>query len=144
MRVLFLATVASASQLTPVLKLRGGMSLGPINPGNFDGALKVAAAVTAAGAVTEKYADLSETTITKMFKGDVWNTNLIIALTTGVGSTVLYSVGAAPFEAAKLTAVLWLASVGMKLKDANFDLSSLKDNKVEGAVAALATYLAFA
>merc|ERR1712167_65257 len=116
--IAFVAVANAASLKKPsanVMKLRGGMSLGPITPGNFDGALKVAAAITAAGAVTEKYAGIGETTITKFFKGDTWNTNLIIAMTTGVGSTVLYSVGASPFEAAKLTAVLWLASVVIKL-----------------------------
>ena len=40
-----------------LMKLRGGMSLGPLNPGNFEGGMKVAAAITAAGAVTSKYAE---------------------------------------------------------------------------------------
>ena len=44
------------------MKLRGGMSIGPITPGNFDGACKVAAAVTAAGAIANKYAGIGETT----------------------------------------------------------------------------------
>ena len=44
-----------------VMKLRGGMSLGPINSGNFDGGLKVAAAVTAASAIANKYAGIDET-----------------------------------------------------------------------------------
>jgi len=30
-----------------VLQLRGGMDLGPLNPDNFNGALQVAAAITA-------------------------------------------------------------------------------------------------
>merc|ERR1719305_358631 len=115
-----------ASQVpSSVLALRGGMSLGPINPDNLDGVLKVAAAVTAAGAITEKYAGLGETTVTKLFKGDVWTTNLIIAMTTGVTSTVVYSMGSSGFETAKLGAALWALSVLMKLKDANFDVNSL-------------------
>ena len=120
------------------------MSLGPINPDNLDGVLKVAAAVTAAGAITEKYAGLGETTLTKLFKGDVWTTNLIIAMTTGVASTVIYSVGGSAFDTAKLGAVLWLASVLIKLKDAGFDVMTLKDNMVETGVAALSTFFAFA
>ena len=109
------------------MKLRGGMSnLGPLNPGNFNGAMQVAAAVTAAAAVTEKYGGIGETALTKKFKGDVWNTNLIIQLTTGVASTVVYSVGVAnPFEAAKITSVLWLIGVLSKLKDAEFDVKTL-------------------
>ena len=152
-----------------VMKLRGGMNIGPINPGaraivppqrrqprarpltstpcivgNFNGALKVAAAVTAASAITEKYADLGETALTKTFKGDVFNTNLIIAMVTGAASSVVYSVGASPFDTAKLTAVLWLASVLVKLKDANFDMSTLKDGPIEKSVTVLSTLLAFA
>ena len=42
-----------------------------LNAGDINGALKVAAAVTAAGAITEKYAGVEETALTKMFKGDV-------------------------------------------------------------------------
>ena len=64
------------------MKLRGGMSLGPLNPNNFNGACQVAAAVTAAAAITEKYGGLGETALTKKFKGDWQNTNLIIALVT--------------------------------------------------------------
>merc|ERR1711981_517563 len=78
-------------------------------------------AVAAASAVTEKYAGLGETTLTKLFKGDVWTTNLVINLVTGVAGTVVYSVEAASaFEVAKLTSVLWIASALIKLKDNNF------------------------
>merc|ERR1712167_42922 len=94
--LLAFTAAANAAVLKPesrVLKLRGGMNLGPLTPDNFGGALKVAAAVTAASAVTEKYAGLGETAVTKLFKGDVWTTNLIIAMVTGVSSTVVYSVG---------------------------------------------------
>merc|ERR1719174_2336380 len=117
-RVLLLATAVSASQLTPCLKLRGGMDLGPVNADNVGGFLKLAAGVTAAGAITEKYAGLGETTLTKTFKGDVWTTNLIIAMVTGVANTVLYSVGESGFDAAKVGALLWLGGLIMKLKDA--------------------------
>ena len=72
-----------------VMKLRGGMSLGPLNPNNFNGACQVAAAVTAAAAITEKYGGLGENALTKKFKGDWQNTNLIIALVTGGASTVV-------------------------------------------------------
>ena len=79
------------------------------------------------------------------FSGDTWNTNLIIQLTTGVASTVVYSVGVAnPFEAAKITSVLWLIGVLSKLKDAEFDVKTLGDDKVETVVAAAATFFAFA
>jgi hypothetical protein len=139
-----LAFQPQSSSVPTLMKLRGGMSLGPINPGNLDGVLKVVAAVTAAGAITEKYAGVGETTLTKMFKGDVWSTNLIISMVTGVSSAVIYSVGASPFDVAKLGAVLWLSSVLMKLKDANFDLMTLKDDPVETVVAALSTFFAFA
>jgi hypothetical protein len=121
-----------------------GMSLGPINSGNFDGSLKVCAAVTAAGAITAKYADVDSTTLTKTLSGGVWNTNLVISLVTGVASSVVYSVAASPFDTAKLTAVLWLASVLIDLKDASYDIGSLKDSKLQTGVAAVAAYLAFA
>jgi len=126
------------------MKLRGGMELGPLNPGNFDSALKVAAAVTAAGAIAEKYAGQEETALTKMFKGDVWTTNLIISIVTGVTSTVVYSVGASTFDTAKLTAVLWLAGVLSQFKDGGFDVSTLTEGPVEKVITILATVLAFA
>ena len=99
--------------------------------------------MTAAAAITEKYGGLGETALTKKFKGDWQNTNLIIALVTGGASTVVASVNAATFNAAKLGAVLWLVSVLSKAKDAG-DASSLMDNKEETLIAAAATYLAFA
>ena len=102
------------------------------------------AAVTAAGAITAKYADVDSTTLTKTLSGGVWNTNLVISLVTGVASSVVYSVAASPFDTAKLTAVLWLASVLIDLKDASYDIGSLKDSKLQPGVAAVAAYLAFA
>ena len=45
----------------------------------------------AAAAITEKYGGLGETALTKKFKGDWQNTNLIIALVTGGASTVVAS-----------------------------------------------------
>ena len=87
------------------------------------------AAVTAAGAITAKYADVDSTTLTKTLSGGVWNTNLVISLVTGVASSVVYSVAASPFDTAKLTAVLWLASVLIDLKDASYDIGSLKDRR---------------
>ena len=73
LRVLALVACVSASKvpLSKIMSLRGGMDLGPLNAGDINGALKVAAAVTAAGAITEKYAGVEETALTKMFKGDV-------------------------------------------------------------------------
>ena len=73
LRVLALIACVSASKvpLSKVMALRGGMDLGPLNAGDINGALKVAAAVTAAGAITEKYAGVEETALTKMLKGDV-------------------------------------------------------------------------
>ena len=73
----------------------------------------------------------------------MWNTNLVISLVTDVASSVVYSVAASPFDA-KLTAVLWLASVLIDLKDASYDIGSLKDSKLQTGVAAVAAYLAFA
>jgi len=141
---LALAASSPALQNSKVLALRGGMSFGPLNPGNFDGSLKVAAAVTAAGAITSKYADIPDTTLTSTFKGGVWNTNLIISVVTGVTGTVVYSVGASAFDATKLTAVLWIASALLDFKNSNWDINSLKDNKVQTAVAAAAALLSFA
>lgn len=102
------------------------------------------AAITAAGAITSKYADLDGTTLTKTFKGGVWNSNLIISMITGVTSTVIYSVGGSAFDGAQLTAALWLFSAIMDFKDSGFDINSLTENKVQTGIAALATYLAFA
>ena len=133
-----LASVSTTPLLaqSKVLALRGGMDLGPINADNTGGFLKVAAAVTAAGAITEKYGGFEETTLTKFFKGDVWTTNLIIAMVTGVATNVLYSVGASDFDGGKLTSVLWLAGLVMKLKDSP-DVATLTSNPVEAIVAVL-------
>lgn len=105
--------------------------------------LQVAAAVTAAGAITEKYADIGETTLTKLFKGDVWSTNLIIAIVTGVATNVLYSVGASDFDSGKLTSALWLLSVLVKLKDGGFDVAGLVNDPVEPVIALLLALFAW-
>ena len=63
---------------------------------------------------------------------------------TGVTGTVVYSVGASAFDATKLTAVLWIASALLDFKNSNWDINSLKDNKVQTAVAAAAALLSFA
>ena len=148
LRILAFATLAAASKVSvlpqsKLLTLRGGMDLGPLDADNVGGFLKVAAAVTAASAVTEKYAGLGETTLTKLFKGDVWTTNLIIAMVTGVTSNVLYSVGASGFDSSKLSALLWLASLAIKLKDSP-DVATITGNPVESAVAIVSGLLAFA
>ena len=131
-----LASVSTTPLLaqSKVLALRGGMDIGPINADNTGGFLKVAAAVTAAGAITEKYGGLEETTLTKLFKGDVWTTNLIILMVTGVATNVLYSVGGANFDAGKLTSLLWLAGLVVKLKDAP-ELATLMNNPVDAVIA---------
>ena len=144
MLALVTSMLAFTADNNNLMKLRGGMSLGPITPGNFDGGLKVAAAVTAASAVAGKYADIGDTTIGSAMSGGAFDTNLIISLATGAAGTVVYSVSGSAFDAAKLTATLWLASVVIKLKDSNWDFGSLKDEPVEKLVAATAAYLAFA
>lgn len=133
-----LAAVSTTPLLaqSKVLQLRGGLDLGPINADNTGGFLKVAAAVTAAGAISEKYAGLEETTLTKTFKGEVWTNNVIIAMVTGVATNVLYSVGASDFDGGKLTSALWLAGLIMKLKDSP-DVATLTSNPVEAIVAVL-------
>merc|ERR1712195_382352 len=112
------------------LTLRGGIDLGQITSSNVDGILKVAGAITAAGAISEKYAGIEETALTKAFKGDVWSTNLIIAMVTGVATNVLYSMGASDFD-------------GVKLKDSSGDFAALMQAPVEPVVALLVTALAW-
>jgi len=147
----FLALVALVAQSqasvlanSKVLALRGGMDLGPVTADNVGGVLKVAAALTASGAILEKYAGVGETTITKATKGDFFSTNLVIAMVTGVATNVLYSVGSSGFDAGKLTSALWLISVLVKFKDAGFDVGSLMNDPMETAVAVLSTLLAWA
>jgi len=147
----FLALVALVAQSqasnianSKVLTLRGGMDLGPVTADNVGGVLKVAAALTASGAILEKYAGVGETTITKAAKGDFFSTNLVIAMVTGVATNVLYSVGSSDFDAGKLTSALWLISVLVKFKDAGFDVGSLMNDPMEMAVAVVSTLLAWA
>ena len=68
---LFSLVSVSKVPISKVLTLRGGIDLGPITSSNVDGILKVAGAITAAGAISEKYAGIEETALTKAFKGDV-------------------------------------------------------------------------
>jgi len=133
-----LAAVSTTPLLaqSKVLQLRGGLDLGPINADNTGGLLKVAAAVTAAGAISEKYAGLEETTLTKTFKGEVWTNNVIIAMVTGVATSVIYAVGASDFDAGKLTSALWLAGLLIKLKDSP-DIATITSNPVEAVIAVL-------
>jgi hypothetical protein len=100
----------------------------------------------AASAISEKYANIGETTLTKTFKGDVFNTNLIISMVTGVVSTAVYSAGASSFDSLKLTAALWLLSTLVKFKDSGFDVSTLTDmsTALEKGITIAAAVLAFA
>ena len=142
-----LSTQIVARAPSNLLKLRGGVDLGPINDDNVNGFLKLAAACTAAGAITQKYADLEATTITKFFSGDVWTSNLIIALVTGVASTVVYNVGASGFEAGKLTSALWAATVLLNLQSSNFDVAGLfadREKLTEFVIAVVTSVLAWA
>jgi len=133
-----LAAVSTTPLLaqSKVLTLRGGLDLGPINADNTGGFLKVAAAITAADAISQKYAGLGETTLGNFFKGDVWTTNVIIAMVTGVATSVIYAVGASDFDAGKLSSVLWLAGLALKLKDAP-DVNTITSNAVETVIAVL-------
>jgi len=138
------AVLKTPNMPTSLMKLRGGMAFGPVDADLVNGVLKVAAAVTVAGAVTEKYAGMDSTMVTKTFKGDVWTTNVIIALVTGVASTAVYSVGASSFDSSKVASALWLVSVLMKVKDSGFDVSSIMNDPVETVVALLTTLFAWA
>jgi len=119
------------------------MDIGPLNADNVGAFMKVAAGVTAAGAITEKYGGLGETELTKLFKGDVWTTNLIIAMVTGVVTNVLYSVSDGTFDAGKLTSLLWLAGFLMKLKDAP-EIATVMSNPVEAVVTIVMALTAWA
>ena len=50
------------------------------------------------------------------FSGDVWTTNVVVAMVTGLASTVLYTMGESGFDTTQLTAALWLGSLALKLK----------------------------
>lgn len=141
--VLFLVASTNAATLAPALKLRGGADLGPVNADLVNGALKVAAAVTASGALAEKYAGMGSVAITKVTKDDYFTTNVIIALVT-YATNVVANFGDSGFDAAQVTAGLWAASVLLKFKDADFDVGSLKDNWLEVLTAAVLGYITFA
>ena len=81
-----------------VSQLRGGADLGPINADLANGVLKVAAAVTASGALVEKYTGLGECAITKATKTDLFTTNVIIALVT-YATNVVANFGDSGFDA---------------------------------------------
>ena len=104
---------ANAGAVAPALRLRGGVKLGPLTGENALAALKTAAAVTAGGAVIEKYTDLGETAITAFAKaqGELFSTNLIICLCTFCSSCL-----APTFPAVKTVAVLWLLTLILNLQ----------------------------
>lgn len=123
-------------------QLRGGADLGPINSDLVNGALKVAASVTAAGALTEKYAGMGSVSITNAAKGDFFTTNVIIALAT-YATNVVANFGDSGFDAAQVTAGLWAASVLLKLKDAGDIVAAIKDNWLEVVTAVVLAYITF-
>ena len=98
--------------------------------------LKVAAATTVASAVASKYGGFGSTSLGDFFSGDVWTTNVVVAMVTGLASTVLYTMGESGFDTTQLTAALWLGSLALKLKD-NASVDTLKDNKEETIIAAV-------
>ena len=109
----------------------------------MNGALKVAAAVTASGALTEKYAGMGSVAITKVTKDDFFTTNVIIALAT-YATNVVANFGDSGFDAAQVTAGLWAASVLLKLKDAGDIVAAVKDNWLEVLTAVVLGYITFA
>ena len=129
---------------TNLMALRGGMAVGPLDADMSANLLKVAAATTVASAVASKYGGFGSTSLGDFFSGDVWTTNVVVAMVTGLASTVLYTMGESGFDTTQLTAALWLGSLALKLKD-NASVDTLKDNKEEtiiAAVLALNTFMA--
>ena len=121
---------------TNLMALRGGMAVGPLDADMSANLLKVAAATTVASAVASKYGGFGSTTLGDFFSGDVWTTNVVVAMVTGLASTVLYTMGESGFDTTQLTAALWLGSLALKLKD-NASVDTLKDNKEETIIAAV-------
>ena len=121
---------------TNLMALRGGMAVGPLDADMSANLLKVAAATTVASAVASKYGGFGSTSLGDFFSGDVWTTNVVISIVTGVASTVLYTMGESGFDTTQLTAALWLGSLALKLKD-NASVDTLKDNKEETIIAAV-------
>ena len=76
-------------------------------------------------------------------RAQVWSTNLIIAMVTGVATNVLYSMGASDFDGAKLQSALWLVSVVVKLMDSSGDVAAMMQSPVEPVIALLVTVLAW-
>ena len=66
----------------------------------------------------------------------MWTTNVVVAMVTGLASTVLYTMGESGFDTTQLTAALWLGALALKLKD-NASVDTLKDNKEETIIAAV-------
>ena len=121
---------------TNLMALRGGMAVGPRDADMSANLLKVAAATTVASAVASKYGGFGSTSLGDFFSGDVWTTNVVVAMVTGLASTVLYTMGESGFDTTQLTAALWLGSLALKLKD-NASVDTLKDNKEETIIAAV-------
>ena len=121
---------------TNLMALRGGMAVGPLDADMSANLLKVAAATTVPSAVASKYGGFGATSLGDFFSGDVWTTNVVVAMVTGLASTVLYTMGESGFDTTQLTAALWLGSLALKLKD-NASVDTLKDNKEETIIAAV-------
>ena len=121
---------------TNLMALRGGMAVGPLDADMSANLLKVAAATTVASAVASKYGGFGSTSLGDFFSGDVWTTNVVVAMVTGLASTVLYTMGESGFDTTQLTAALWLGSLALKLKD-NASVDTLKDHKEETIIAAV-------
>ena len=121
---------------TNLMALRGGMAVGPLDADMSANLLKVAAATTVASAVASKYGGFGSTSLGDFFSGDVWTTNVVVAMVTGLASTVLYTMGESGFDTTQLTAALWLGSLALKPKD-NASVDTLKDNKEETIIAAV-------
>ena len=121
---------------TNLMALRGGMAVGPLDADMSANLLKVAAATTVASAVASKYGGFGSTSLGDFFSGDVWTTNVVVAMVTGLASTVLYTMGESGFDTNQLTSALWLGSLALKLKD-NASVDTLKDNKEETIIAAV-------
>ena len=141
-----LFAVASAKPLAKMptsskaLAVRGGGAIGPLDVGLATDISKVVASVTIGSALLEKYGGMAETNVASACKGELFTTNAVIALITGGCSLGLCAGG---FDAAKVMAGMWIASLLLTLKDEGVSPKTITDNIPLSVIAVATGFMAF-
>lgn len=125
------------------LHVKGGASVGPLTSKLAGDIGKMVTGVTVGSAVLEKYGGMGSTTLGKFMTGDLFTTNAVVTLVASCASKFFVGTCASGFDPVKLTAALWITSLGITLKNDGVSADTVMANREATVIAALLGFMAF-